>query len=388
MRKTIYTIVSLLLIVIAITGCKKEKIYSVSISKESLTMLVGEQYQLSATILPLSSDKRKITWESSDKSVVSVNSEGLVTAEGIGNATVTVKVENIIAKCDITVMNEGEYKMKVTLKSEGDLNIYKLIVMLPVPLTNEYQDISNISCNYGDNIESCNGNHIFYYHTNTYVDGMEMFETFDHTPKQVTIDFSKAPDKKNEYGGTNPGDFLGNDGEYIDLNNSTIRAIGDSLWALSDGNIDYARKCYDYVANTLELITGGWSTLAEIIREGGGQSEDFSTFYINLLRYKGIPARHNLAFSTSGNWYVFADFYDEDYGWIPVQCTRHKKYPDNDYFGQYKGNYIVVGQGLTTFEKDGLQLIAEPLQYYYYYYWYSSGSGELKIKYKFEGSEE
>ena len=50
---------------------------------------IGATMQLSATILPVNASNKKVTWQSSDTSILTVNSAGFVTLKAEGNATIT-----------------------------------------------------------------------------------------------------------------------------------------------------------------------------------------------------------------------------------------------------------------------------------------------------------
>ena len=63
-----------------------------------ITMVVGESIQLSSIIYPADASEVKVTWTSSDESVVTVSGTGLMTAVKSGNATVTLQP---VAKTDI-----------------------------------------------------------------------------------------------------------------------------------------------------------------------------------------------------------------------------------------------------------------------------------------------
>ena len=77
---------------------------SITLSDSRLTLLVGDEYQLGYTLLPVDTTQKKITWSSSDSSVVSV-SEGVIYAKGVGSATVTATTENgLTAKCIFTII--------------------------------------------------------------------------------------------------------------------------------------------------------------------------------------------------------------------------------------------------------------------------------------------
>lgn len=61
---------------------------------------------LVATALPHNADLKTVTWASDDETVATVDEDGVVTAVGVGTATITATsdmVEEIVAECDITV---------------------------------------------------------------------------------------------------------------------------------------------------------------------------------------------------------------------------------------------------------------------------------------------
>ncbi len=73
-------------------------------------MTVGETAALSAGIVPMVNTIKQLVWESSDASVISVDSEGNVTAHKAGNAVVTVKIKDndMAAAIKITVTDISE----------------------------------------------------------------------------------------------------------------------------------------------------------------------------------------------------------------------------------------------------------------------------------------
>lgn len=76
----------------------------VSLDKTSLKLLEGESGKLTATVYPLNSTQKTLTWVSDHPDVASVDNEGNVTARKAGAATVTVKVaEKVTAVCKVTV---------------------------------------------------------------------------------------------------------------------------------------------------------------------------------------------------------------------------------------------------------------------------------------------
>lgn len=79
---------------------------NVSVSPTSWEMLAGASKTLTATIAPADATFKTVTWESSNSSVATVSSVGVVTAVAPGSATITVKSttdESKSASCEIIV---------------------------------------------------------------------------------------------------------------------------------------------------------------------------------------------------------------------------------------------------------------------------------------------
>ena len=79
---------------------------SVSLNKTSLFLLEGSTEQLTVSISPTNATEKTVTWASSDPSVVTISSEGEVTAVSVGTATITVWASDGVhfATCDVTVL--------------------------------------------------------------------------------------------------------------------------------------------------------------------------------------------------------------------------------------------------------------------------------------------
>ena len=92
---------------------------SISLSKTTLSLRVGDSETLSASVSP---SGEYVRWSSSDTSVVSVTG-GKITATGAGNATITATVRNYpscVATCEVTV----SAKVNTTESSRYEQNGY------------------------------------------------------------------------------------------------------------------------------------------------------------------------------------------------------------------------------------------------------------------------
>ncbi len=72
---------------------------TVRLNQTNITLYRGQKSQLSATV----SSGINPTWKTNKKSVVTVNSSGLITAVKHGTATVTAAVDGVSRSCEITV---------------------------------------------------------------------------------------------------------------------------------------------------------------------------------------------------------------------------------------------------------------------------------------------
>lgn len=82
---------------------------SVSLNTSSASLTEGETLQLNASVYPTNATNRNVTWSSSNTSVATVTSNGLVTAKSAGTATITCRAADGSGKsatCAVTVEAE------------------------------------------------------------------------------------------------------------------------------------------------------------------------------------------------------------------------------------------------------------------------------------------
>jgi uncharacterized protein (TIGR02145 family) len=76
----------------------------ISLDKATLWLDVGEKSTLKATVLPANATDKAVTWSSSDESIATVSSTGLVTVVSAGIATITATAGGKTATCFV---NDG-----------------------------------------------------------------------------------------------------------------------------------------------------------------------------------------------------------------------------------------------------------------------------------------
>ena len=99
--------------VLSVFSCQQEpeeiRVSSISLSKSTLELTVGDQASLDVTISPDNATNKKIRWSSSKKSVATVTPDGIVEAVSAGTTFITATSEDngVNAKCEITVKDKA-----------------------------------------------------------------------------------------------------------------------------------------------------------------------------------------------------------------------------------------------------------------------------------------
>ena len=76
---------------VTVESTQEIPIEGVQFTQNSLTLVKGEEQQLTVDYTPATTSQRELKWESDDKNVVTVDDNGKVTAVAAGNANVTVR---------------------------------------------------------------------------------------------------------------------------------------------------------------------------------------------------------------------------------------------------------------------------------------------------------
>ena len=100
-------------VVLAISSCKKDKeptkipVTGVSLNKTSIDLKVGDDFQLLASVLPEDATDKRVTWDSDDESIATVDDKGLVKAVKVGKAKISVYTHDgdFTKVCEVTVGN-------------------------------------------------------------------------------------------------------------------------------------------------------------------------------------------------------------------------------------------------------------------------------------------
>ncbi len=144
--------------------------------------------------------------------------------------------------------------------------------------------------------------------------------------------------------------------------------------------LDKARAIYDYVFTTMRYDkTGtGWGRgdVLYACNAKKGNCTDFHSLFIAMARSQGIPARFEIGFplppdknsAEIAGYHCWADFFEPQHGWIPVDISEAWKHPEKKdfFFGAHDANRVefTMGRDLELSPKqDG-----KPLNYFVYPY--------------------
>ena len=128
---------------------------SVSLNKNSTTLGVGDTEQLIATVAPSNATNKAITWSTSNSSVATVSSSGLVTAVAAGSATITVTTSDggYTATCTVAVSGSAVwttvYDNNVSVLSDSPNYIWVQ------PYTNAFADGETYRVTWGNDVYIC-----------------------------------------------------------------------------------------------------------------------------------------------------------------------------------------------------------------------------------------
>lgn len=114
---------------------------SISLNNTSAELNTGETLQLTATVLPSNATNKTVTWTTSNSSVATVSSNGLVTAKAVGNATITARTidgSNLSASCSVTVKQSSVLATSISLnKTSAEVSMGETLLLTATVLPND-----------------------------------------------------------------------------------------------------------------------------------------------------------------------------------------------------------------------------------------------------------
>ena len=94
--------------------------------EKTLALQTGESYQFSLVVKP--EGEHDVIWLSSDKKIVSVSENGIVTANRTGDAKILAIVENYVAICEVIVDTNDAETLVIDLDAYEDADAVKRVI--------------------------------------------------------------------------------------------------------------------------------------------------------------------------------------------------------------------------------------------------------------------
>lgn len=156
--------------------------------------------------------------------------------------------------------------------------------------------------------------------------------------------------------------------------------LAAKVTAGKSSTLDKGRAIYDYVFDNMryEKTGTGWGRgdVLYACDAKKGNCTDFHSLFISMARSQGIPSRFEIGFplpadthaSEIAGYHCWAEFFDPQHGWVPVDISEAWKNPvKKDYFfGAHDTQRIqfTVGRDLKLNPPQS----GEPLNYFVYPY--------------------
>jgi len=290
---------------------------SVTLDKTELIMTKADTAQLKASVLPTNATNQNLTWVSSDESVATVNSTGVVTAVDTGVAIISATANNgVYHECVIKVISasgssvvlsdakaspDGTVQVKASLVKNPGISGYKFTInydetiLTPVKVSNNSDFGGSITTNLDD--ENRTGLNIVWYAN----------KDIDVNGELFTIDF-KVSDLA-EYGDTSSvsleygaKDICNTAGEYFAL-------------YIDDGTVSIAEPSPGDVYEDGEVTVYDLTTLARYITSleefTGRQIESADVNNDGLINILDVIRVGQYLVGWSGVELMSIDLYDE-----------------------------------------------------------------------------
>ncbi len=176
---------------------------------------------------------------------------------------------------------------------------------------------------------------------------------------------------------------------FIESDDPEIKAKAQEIAAGESNPYLVTRRFYDFIIdNSIYHKTGkGLAGAKALLADGKGECGDYSSLFIALSRASGIPARAVVGYWTESGidqTHVWAEFYLEGIGWIPVDPTIGQSRSDlkQYYFGNMDNRRVILNRGFNIDLEPTApnNYIAPFLQVPLYWFWGKGNADQVKLQ--------
>ena len=344
MKKVFHYMIALTACAAVFASCEKEeKIVGTAdgnglfLNKAEITIVKGNQEALVATVTPKGA--AKVSWVSSDAAVASVTAEGVVTAVGAGEATVTASASGKSVEClvkvssPVTSVVPSVSELTIEKGATGDLSVTigpdDINVPYSIKWTSSDETIATVAADAGDPTKAVVTGRMGGYAT-IYVKAGDVTSSIDLT---VNVDMTGLV-----ISGVPAGKVYKGDSFQLSVRKDPADALGvlDPVWSSSDETI----ATVDEKTGLVNLVGAGDVTFT-VASNGFTQSVDVTVNVLATVSF--LPKSANTTI--------------EDVTFTGTNCS---------FYGSY--SYIRKGATMTFSVPDGLvisEIVFTPYSSYY-----------------------
>ena len=344
MKKVFHYMIALTACAAVFASCEKEeKIVGTAdgnglfLNKAEITIVKGNQEALVATVTPKGA--AKVSWVSSDAAVASVTAEGVVTAVGAGEATVTASASGKSVEClvkvssPVTSVVPSVSELTIEKGATGDLSVTigpdDINVPYSIKWTSSDETIATVAADAGDPAKAVVTGRMGGYAT-IYVKAGDVTSSIDLT---VNVDMTGLV-----ISGVPAGKVYKGDSFQLSVRKDPADALGvlDPVWSSSDETI----ATVDEKTGLVNLVGAGDVTFT-VASNGFTQSVDVTVNVLATVSF--LPKSANTTI--------------EDVTFTGTNCS---------FYGSY--SYIKKGATMTFSVPDGLvisEIVFTPYSSYY-----------------------
>lgn len=344
MKKVFHYMIALTACAAVFASCEKEeKIVGTAdgnglfLNKAEITIVKGNQEALVATVTPKGA--AKVSWVSSDAAVASVTAEGVVTAVGAGEATVTASASGKSVEClvkvssPVTSVVPSIDKLTIEKGATGDLSVTigpdDINVPYSIKWTSSDETIATVAADAGDPTKAVVTGRMGGYAT-IYVKAGDVTSSIDLT---VNVDMTGLV-----ISGVPAGKVYKGDSFQLSVRKDPADALGvlDPVWSSSDETI----ATVDEKTGLVNLVGAGDVTFT-VASNGFTQSVDVTVNVLATVSF--LPKSANTTI--------------EDVTFTGTNCSFYSSY-----------SYIRKGATMTFSVPDGLvisEIVFTPYSSYY-----------------------
>lgn len=286
----------------------------------------------------------------------------------------------VVEQCNPRIYHIRSVIKPVMLGSRPD----DLFILTALPQSSQYQSVSGETFSQGEirNFPMDCGRYIFYAakrRSSPLVREFKVtiYELHTHWDRIKKI---PPPSSEMQY-------FTKNCGDTIDRDHPDVVKTARKLAERSSNPVEYARAAYLFVTANFKYGQCANRRLRTIWKRRHGDCGDLSAVFISLMRARNIPARSVFAVRPDNTYHVWAEFYLDGVGWIPVDVTADLgRGGEFRHFGNYDDNCVVMHRDRGFRVHNGRKEIdLDFLQTYSFWCYSRHRYGKVKVKMTFAG---